>query len=68
LKLYNILVIPSFLYVCEARILKQGDTQPGHNFLDRRRNEDNLEDLAVDPVEKKLAQCKQKWIKVMLAG
>jgi hypothetical protein len=30
--------------------------------LDHRRNEDTLEEPKVDPVEKKLAHYKQKWI------
>jgi hypothetical protein len=31
-----------------------------HNLLDHRRNEDILKETEVDPVEKKLAQYKQK--------
>jgi hypothetical protein len=34
----------------------------GYSSLDHRRNEDVLEELKVDPVEKKLAQYKQKWL------
>jgi len=33
-----------------------------YGLLDNRRNEDILEELKVDPVEKKLAQYKQKWL------
>jgi hypothetical protein len=32
----------------------------GYSLLDHRRNADILEDLKVDPVEKRLAQYKQK--------
>jgi hypothetical protein len=34
----------------------------GYSLLDHRRNEDILEELRVDPVKKKLAQCKQKCL------
>jgi hypothetical protein len=34
----------------------------GYSSLDRRRDEDIWEELKVDPVEKKLAQYKQKWL------
>jgi hypothetical protein len=34
----------------------------GYSLLDHRRNKKFLEVLKVDPVEKKLAQCKQKWL------
>jgi len=34
----------------------------GYSLLDNRRNECILEELKVDPVEKKLAQHKQKWL------
>jgi hypothetical protein len=34
----------------------------GYRVLDRRRNEDILEELTVNPVQKKLVQCKQKWL------
>jgi len=34
----------------------------GYSSLDRRRNEDILEELKVDPAGKKLAQYKQKWL------
>jgi hypothetical protein len=33
----------------------------GYSLLDSRRNEDILEEFKLDPVEKKLAQYKQKW-------
>jgi hypothetical protein len=33
-----------------------------YSLLDRRRNEDILEEAEVEPVEKKLAQYKQKWL------
>jgi hypothetical protein len=34
----------------------------GYSLLGNRRNEDILEELKVDPVEKKLARCKQEWL------
>jgi hypothetical protein len=34
----------------------------GYSLLNRSRNEDNLEELQVDTVEKKLVQYKQKWL------
>jgi hypothetical protein len=34
----------------------------GYSLLDHRRNEDILEEFNVDPIEKKLAQCKQKCL------
>jgi hypothetical protein len=34
----------------------------GYSLLDHRRSEDILEELKVDPVEKKLSECKQKWL------
>jgi hypothetical protein len=34
----------------------------GYSLLDNRRNKDLLEELKVDPIEKKLAQYKQKWL------
>jgi hypothetical protein len=33
----------------------------GYSLLDRRRNENVLEEIRVDSVENKLAQYKQKW-------
>jgi len=33
-----------------------------YSLLDRRRNEDVLEELKVNPVENKLAEYKQKWL------
>jgi hypothetical protein len=33
-----------------------------YSLLDHRRNEDILEELKVDSVEKKLARYKQKWL------
>jgi hypothetical protein len=36
----------------------------GNNLLDRKRNQDNLEELKVDPVRNKLAQYKQKMVKL----
>jgi hypothetical protein len=38
-----------------------------YNLLDHRRNEDILEELEVDPVEKKSSHCEQKWL-IMLSG
>jgi len=32
----------------------------GYSLLDHKKNEDILEELKVDPIENKLAQCKQK--------
>jgi hypothetical protein len=73
LKVYNILPISSLLYGCEIWILKQRDMRrlkkaemkcmkptAGYRLLDHRRSEDNLEELEVCPVEKKLSQYKQK--------
>jgi hypothetical protein len=34
----------------------------GYNLLDHRRNEDILEELRIEPSEKKLKQYKQKWL------
>jgi hypothetical protein len=69
LKVYNILAIPSILYGCEIRTLKQRDITRlkraemkfmrytvGCILLEHRRNGDILE----DPVRKELVQCKQK--------
>jgi len=33
-----------------------------YSLLHQRRNYDILEELEVDPIEKKLAQYKQKWL------
>jgi hypothetical protein len=64
---------PSLLYECKTWILKQRDVRrlktaemkfmrrtTGYSLLDHRRNEDIFEELKAEPVEKKLAQCKQK--------
>jgi hypothetical protein len=34
----------------------------GYSLLDHRIHEDTLEELKVDPVEKKSVQCKRKWL------
>jgi len=34
----------------------------GYNLLDNGRNEDTLDELKTDPVERKLAQHEQKWL------
>jgi len=34
----------------------------GYSLLDRRRNEDILEEIKVDAVREKLVQYKQKWL------
>jgi hypothetical protein len=34
----------------------------GYSLLNHRRNEDILEEIKVDPVDKKLAQYEQKWV------
>jgi hypothetical protein len=34
----------------------------GYSLLYRKRNEDILDDLKLEPVEKKLAQCGQKYL------
>jgi hypothetical protein len=34
----------------------------GYNLLDHRKRRRSLEQLRIDPVEKNLALCKQKWL------
>jgi hypothetical protein len=68
-KVHNILAVPSHLYGYEIWTLIQRDTRrlktaeikcmrriAGYSLLDHRRNENILEELYVDPVEKKLAK------------
>jgi hypothetical protein len=50
-----------------TRRLKAGHTifmrrTAGYSLLDRRRNEDILEEINVDAVREKLVQYKQKWL------
>jgi hypothetical protein len=60
---------------CEIYVLKQRDIRrlktaemkfkrstAGYSSLDPRRNEGILEQVKIDPVEKKLAQYKQKYL------
>jgi hypothetical protein len=63
------------LYGCEIWTLEQDDIirlktaemksvrrTVRYTLLDRRRNGDTLEEHEMDSVEKKLAQCEQKWL------
>jgi hypothetical protein len=66
MKDYNTIVIPTLLYGCEIWLLKQRDirrlrtAEMTFMILYHRRNEGILE-TEVNPVRKKLAQCKQNW-------
>lgn len=75
IKIYNTLALPSLLYGSEIWTLKKKDMNrikatemkffrrtAGYTLLDRKRNEEILEQLEVESVEEKISRYKFNWL------